>query len=525
MVMRTCHHPILLLAFLAAFMSSACTVIAQDRQEHPRIESHAYAQDTSTPLGAALSNDVKRHENMSGFRLLDNARESLAIRLAMVEAAEKSIDLQYYIIHDDVASNLMLEALLRAAERGVRVRFLIDGITFSEVDGNLAVLDNQPNIQIRVFNPVFKPGIPLMAKLRVGFLDLEGFTRRMHNKSLIVDNQLSVTGGRNLGDEYFDENPDTNFKDLDTLAAGPITARISNSFDKYWNDGNAWLIADLHPVTGDPQKMKDLRARMKKEWADKMDATGGTIRMERLADRLKDGRVPLTWARAELSADEPDKIDQAPGQAASKPLSRLQRLVAQGSTEFLAITPYFVPGDDGVAWFKSLEARNMQVKVLTNSLAATDVVAVHTGYAKYREALVRDGIDLFEFKPIAGQRPKQRLAGSSAPPTASLHSKAYVIDRKDAIVGSYNIDPRSEELNTELIIIIHSPEIAAQLVKLFEHSTAPAQSYHVLYEDGDLVWKTEEKGRVKTYETDPNAGLWRRVQAGFMSLLPIEDQL
>jgi len=485
--------------------------------------SYAVAQDQSTSLGKSLLKDAKAHRYQSGFLLLDNARDSLRIRLAMVEAAEKSIDLQYYILHDDVASNLMLEALLRAAERGVRVRLLIDGISLSEAGENLAILDNQPNIQIRVFNPIVKPAIPLLAKFRIGLPDLERFTRRMHNKAIISDNQLAVTGGRNLGDEYFDDNPDFNFKDLDTLAAGPITDRISKSFDKFWNDDQSYLIADLRPFNTDPAQLQALRKTMKASWAEKMDATGSTLRMERLADRLTKGDVPLIWAKSELSVDGPEKMD---GEAAidSKPKSRLEDLTAQAGKEFLAVSAYYVPGNDGVAWLKGMVDRGMSVKVLTNSLAATDVVAVHTGYSKYRTDVIRAGVDLYEFKPIAGQKSKQRPFGSSAPPTASLHSKMYVIDRKDVIVGSYNLDPRSDELNTELAIIIHSPELAAQAVKLFERSIAPDQAYHVVLKNDDLRWVTQENGSEKIYKSEPEAGI-RRIQAGLIGLLPIEDQL
>lgn len=533
--MHTCHQPVsrffikpaLLLAFLFAFIPAACAITSVDRQENPRIASYAIKQDDTTALGAAMMQEAAAHKGMSGFRLLDNARQSLAMRLAMVEAAEKTLDLQYYIIHNDMASNLMLEALLRAAERGVRVRFLIDGITFSEVDNDLAILNNQPNISIRVFNPLVKPKIPLLAKFRLGFLDTDQFHKRMHNKALITDNQLAVTGGRNLGDEYFDENPDTNFKDLDVIAAGPITDRISKSFDKYWNDENAFLIADLHPKPSDPEEMAALRRDMKEQWAQKMDATGDTLKMERLADVLKSGDLHLIWAKAELSVDVPEKVDvdATEAESESRPLSRMISLLEQSETEFLAVTPYFVPTDAGVDILTGLVDRGMRVKIVTNSLASTDVVAVHTGYRRYREDVIRGGVEMYEYKPIGGQRPKQRLAGASAPPTASLHSKAYVIDGYHVVLGSYNLDPRSTELNTELALIIHSPVIAAQVTKLFNDATSPKQSYHVQLVDDELIWVTQENGQEKIYKTEPNAGIWRRVEAGFMSLLPIEDQL
>lgn len=525
-VMCLMMKPFLLLAFLCAFTASACAITGHGDTEHPKIPSYAIAQDASTSLGEALADDVRRHPGQSGFMLLPNGYDSLKVRLAMVQAAEKTLDLQYYIVHDDIASSIVLEAILQAAERGVRVRFLIDGITLREAGKSLAILDHRKNIEIRVFNPIVKPGAKLLSFLRVGFINPGQALKRMHNKSLIADNQLAVTGGRNIGDEYFDENAEFNFNDLDTLSVGPITGRISRSFDQYWNDGNSWVIGALRPFKANAQDLEELRKEMKKTWDEKVQTEEGRKLLNKdLSRRLKSGDYKMVWAKAELTVDHPDKIEQPAEIEQSEPLAKLEELLRAGKEEFNAVSAYFVPTDYGVAGLKRLKSRGMKVRILTNALAATDVVAVHTGYERYRKEMLESGVELYEFKPVGGKRPRQRLLGSSAPPRASLHSKAYTIDGRIAIVGSYNLDPRSTELNTEIAIIAYSEELAAQLNELFRKSISPEQSYRVLSTPDGLRWVTVEDGQEVVYDREPGAGFGRKLQVKLMSLLPIEDQL
>lgn len=488
--------------------------------------SHAIAQDASTSLGAAMGEDARKNKGKSGFQLLENGDQSLKVRLAMIQAAEKTLDLQYYIVHDDVASNIALEAILRAAERGVRVRFLIDGISLSDAGDSLAILDHRKNIEIRVFNPIIKPSAKVLSFLKVGFLNPETANKRMHNKTIISDNQLAVTGGRNIGDEYFDENSEFNFKDMDILTAGPITNSISKSFDRYWNDEHAWPIGQLKPFKANQKALDALRVEMKKNWDEKLqDEKGRALLQSNLPNRLKTGDIKLVWAPAELTVDVPEKIDAEAGIEESVPLARMEELLRAGKTEFNAVSAYFVPTDYGVEGLKRLTARGMKVRILTNSLAATDVVAVHTGYRKYREDMLNAGIELYEFKPIDGKRPRQRLLGSSAPVRASLHSKVYTIDNKHVILGSYNLDPRSTELNTEIAVVVHSPELAAQVNDIFYKSIAPDQSYRVIKTSQGLRWIGTENGKQVVRDSEPGAGIGRTIEVNLMSLLPIEDQL
>ena len=523
---------------VVALMMTGCTGDGlQSRphaNEYKRASSFAIAQSVRTSIGDALAPSIKSHSQKSGFHLLTKGSDSLDMRLAMIRAAEKTLDMQYYAIHDDVTANLLLEALLRAAERGVRIRFLLDNITFDEVAPSLSALDSVRNIEIRVFNPMTTSDQYFPSRITGLFTDLNKATKRMHNKVIITDNQLAVTGGRNLGDEYFDAAADVNFKDLDILAAGPIVSKMSHSFDLYWNSKEAFPVATLRPAETNPEKLAKIKKQLKENWEKQLKTADGKKLLESsLPSRLKDAEIALIWATSELAADDPGKIDKSEEETVSKPMRWMSYLANKGKKEFIAVSPYFVPQQEGVDWLAALVKRGMSVKILTNSLASTDVVAVHTGYSRYRKDVIDSGVELYEMKPISGRRPPQRLFGASAPAQASLHSKVYIVDRKDIVIGSFNFDPRSVDLNTEITLVIHSPALAAQLLKLINDTMLPDNSYRVLTEARNvnnkqvesLVWVTRDKGKEVRYSNDPKAGIWRNIQLFVTSLLPIEDQL
>lgn len=499
-----------------------------DANDYARHASTAIAQDSSTSLGMALADDEQTHPGQSGFRLLTTGTESLHYRMALIQAAEKSLDLQYYAIHDDVSSNLLLEAVLRAAARGVRVRFLIDSISMKEVGESLSVLDKVKNVEIRVFNPLVTRDQSFISRITGTAADLGKATRRMHNKSMIADNQLAIMGGRNLGDEYFDGNADSNFKDTDIVTAGPVTARLSHNFDEYWNCDDSFPIELIRKPESPRNDVAELKTRLKQRWESELKTEEGRKMLQSdLPHRLKDGEVSLIWARAEVTADKADKVDDK--NAASKPMERIKALLEDAGKEFIVVSPYFVPQKEGVDLLKGLTGRGIDVKVLTNSLASTDVVAVHTGYKRYRKAVLESGVKLYEFKATGGQRPKQRLLGASAPARASLHAKLYVIDRRKVMIGSFNFDPRSISLNTELAVLVDSPQIASQVIEMFNQAVAPRSSYRLEGQgQGDdlrITWITEKDGKEARFSSDPQAGFWRNVQASLISLLPIENQL
>jgi putative cardiolipin synthase len=507
-------------------MLASCRTSVAAR-EFPQTPSHAIGQDEKTRLGENLREDIAANPGKSGFRLLTQGSLSFAARLGLIQAAEKTIDLQYYSMHDDMTSNLLLEAVVRAAQRGVRVRLLLDGIHTGDVEGTLAVLSEFKNIEIRIFNPFATRDDGLGGRVLKALTDIESVNYRMHNKALIADNQMAIIGGRNLGDEYFEENTNLTFRDIDILTAGPVTAGISRSFDDYWNDRQAQPIGRLQRPDHDPVKRQRLRAAMTAEWQKAEQSPDGALMLgKRFSERLRDDDVRLTWAAADVVVDAPEKTQRDAEENSSMPLRRLEALLRAAKSEFIAVSPYFVPQEEGVNYLRDLVARGIRVRVVTNSLASTDVVAVHTGYRRYREDVVAAGVELYEMKPIGGDRPRQRLLGTSAPASASLHAKAYVVDRKEVMIGSFNLDPRSAELNTEIALAIHSPELAAELVKMFEEVTDAESSYRVEAQDGGLVWRgVDETGKAVEKKREPDAGFWRSIQMNLMSVLPIEDSL
>lgn len=493
--------------------------------KHIKTPFYTIAPGPDTGLGRILREPLENHPGLSGFYIFKKGEESLDGRLHLIQSAEKTLDVQYYAISDGVSSNILIEALIRAAERGVRVRLMIDDITTGDMRRSLLALDEIENIQIRIFNPVNKDNQTPLARLIGALTHTDRATRRMHNKALIADNQLAIIGGRNLGDEYFDTHKELSFKDLDVLSAGPVTADISASFDEFWNDDHSFPILQLYKSRAGDKTIGTIRTRLKKNWRKFFHHTANG---RRIGNSMEAGYAPLieklVWAKAELVADASAKIRGA--QNFSPPLQRLKDIVDRAQSEFIIISAYFVPREKGVAWLTSLTGRKMRVKVLTNSLSSTDVVAVHTGYGKHRVPLLQKGVSIYELKPHGDKRTRQRLLGRKGPSYASLHAKAYIVDQEYAVIGSFNFDPRSAYLNTELGLFIHSPELARELLHMFDESILPDTSYRLGLAPGDkLIWATREDGVETRYVTEPKASPWRILQAWLISLLPVEDQL
>lgn len=497
-----------------------------DAVEYTRKSSVAIPQSEQTALGSALAEDISKNPGKSGFRIFEKGGQSLMVRLALIRLAERSIDMQYYGIGNDTSSHLMMKALLLAAERGVRVRVLIDSFTIAQMKESLIVMESVPNIEVRVFNPMTTRDQPFFSRLKGMFTDIHFVNKRMHNKAFIADNQLALVGGRNVSDAYFEADDALDFKDIDVLTAGPMTAAISESFDAYWNDKNAFPIGAVYSKKSDPQERIRLVALLDSDWAAGLkDARRQLQLVAPLRDVLQNPDMALTWAHADLAVDDPSKIETPREENESDPLNKMMALLRGAKSEFLIISAYFVPMDSGVKWLAGLREKGMAVKVLTNSLASTDVVAVHSGYEPYRKDLLKSGIELYEQMPADGRRSAQRLIGRSQPPRAGLHSKVYVIDARYTLIGSFNLDPRSVELNTEMAVIIDSPEIAARMKRMFDRSISPESSYRLaLTADQDIVWNCIENGRKIHYKSEPRAGFWRTIQNKVSHVIP-EDQL
>ncbi|MDR8049139.1 phospholipase D family protein [Burkholderia cenocepacia] len=491
--------------------------------------SHALSADTATPLRDALAAPEAAHPGQSGFRLLADGAIALQMRIALARAATKTLDMQYYIATEDTTGKLLLGAALYAADRGVRVRMLVDDLNFDDIDRVMAALNTHRNIEIRVFNPFGASQRGMVERTTNFFTRIDSFTRRMHNKAMIADNQIAIVGGRNLGDEYFSASPTLQFRDLDVLAAGPVTNDISKSFDDYWASASSYPLRVLNHQTFDPKDLDAMRDELRDHWRKNADPYNAKpLNATPLARQIARDELELVWAPAEFKVDAPDKVARPTGTYVSPPMQRLAELTHGAQKEFLAFSPYFVPHDAGVKILGDTTARGVRVAIVTNSLAATDAVAVQAGYAPYRVPLLQRGVDLYEFKSQPDQQPA-RLFGSRS--RASLHAKAYVIDRQILVIGSLNLDPRSAYLNTELALVIHSPVLAQQAAAIFARVTQPDESYRVTLAkrtDGSppaLEWTGTDGGQPTTYHVDPHAGLLRNVMTGIFTLLPVDDQL
>lgn len=502
-----------------------------------RTDSSAISPDTPGPLANSFAAARAAHPGESGLRLLVNGGDALSARIALARSATHTLDMQYYIAEEDNTGKLLLEAAIRAAQRGVRVRMLFDDLGFKDIDSTMAVLNSTPNIEVRIFNPFAtrrEHGVERVANV---VTHLDTLTRRMHNKAMIADNQAAITGGRNLGDEYFDASKSITFRDVDILSVGPIVPQVSASFDVFWNSEQSYPLKALNNQHFDPAEIAAVRTKLLDHWNEMSSLTGGpNLDEPPLARQIRTGEMPLTWAPASFYSDSPRKIVAPTDDYVSPPVERLRSLAQDAKSEFLIISPYFVPRDASIDALGAMVARGVHVSVLTNSLAATDAPAVQAGYAPARVPLLEKGVKLYEFKPIDGKR-KAGLAGSHS--RASLHAKAYVLDRRILVVGSLNLDPRSVGLNTEIAMEVQSPALAEQVVKLFGEASSLDESYRVTLADKEtiaemtaagkqaspLVWTTLEDGKLMQYNFDPDAGLWRNVLTGLFFILPLKDQL
>lgn len=514
-----------LLVAAALVLVAGCSTM---RHEVPRPESHAFDQPLSTTLGRGLAAGLAATPGLSGFRLLPTGQDAFVARAALADAAERSLDLQYHIVSRDATGTLLLYRALRAAQRGVRVRLLVDDLDAGGRDDDYAAMAAHPNVQVRVFNPFARRYVPGLSRL-IDYLG-EGarLNHRMHNKLWIADNAAAVLGGRNLGDAYFNADGGANYADLDVLTAGPLVVEASRSFDAFWNSPWADPIEVFTGPTRDTAKFDALMARMaaqalafsEGEYAQALGATD-------LGWQLGGGQLALTAAPATLLYDPPAKLQAVPPAPTAHIVARLRAAVEAVQQELLIVSPYFVPGEQSVAVLCRLQRRGTRVRILTNSLASTDVVAVHAGYVRYRPRLLACGISLHELRPsVLGPGSLRRVLSS----VVSLHGKAIVFDRQAVLIGSMNIDPRSRLTNTEIGMLIDSTELARQLVAWFDEATAPERAFRVeLTEPGNpasaLVWTGHEAGQPVRLDHEPLARWWQYLAGALYSILIPEEML
>jgi len=501
----------------------------------PRLDgvqaSHAIPASDTAPLDRAVLGELGADPRVSSVRLVDQNALAFAYRAASAAASERTLDVQYYAWHDDLTGKLLAAELMRAAERGVRVRVLVDDVNARAKHDVLLVADQHPNLKVRIFNPFYSRHGTL-ARIGEFLFNSRRLNRRMHNKAWIADNRIAIVGGRNIGDEYFGASAEANTRDLDLVMVGPIVADVSREFDEYWNSPNAVPVSRFEGRKPKPGELEALveGARQFRDGAGTTPYIAALRDPQQRADLIAKAPPPLKVRHIELLVDDPAKVGEkadATGADTSRVLLELADKVDQATQEVLIVSPYFVPGAQGTRSLTAEVARGMHIAVLTNSLAATDVAAVHAGYARYRRELLRGGVDLYEMKPLVGSGDGKRRLSVTGSSEASLHTKAMVIDRHWVFVGSMNLDPRSAKLNTEMGVLVDSAELAEQLRGQFELDTSPEFSYRVVVEEPghELVWYDRVDGKERRSEHEPDASVWRRMGATALRALPIESLL
>lgn len=500
-------------AFLASLFLVAC---AQFPSLDKRTVSTAYIDTADTTLGRAIVPLAAKHVGNAGVTPLMSGGSAFAARALMAQAAERSIDIQNYIWHDDMAGVLLFDALVDAANRGVRVRLLLDDNNTVGMDGVLAALDSHDNIEVRLFNPFVQRNWRWLGYLT----DFARLNRRMHNKSYTVDNQATIIGGRNVGDEYFGASEEFQFIDLDVLAVGPVVTEVSKDFDRYWESASSYPV-DLILAPANEGGLDELKARARSIREDER-AAGYVKAMNELplVKQLLDGSIELEWAVTRMVSDDPSK---GLGEADDHEMlpQRLGRIFGVPEQDLFMVSSYFVPTKAGVDYLTALAESGVQVTILTNSLEATDVAAVHAGYAKRRLPLLQSGITLYELKKVTSPAAfrDRGLTGSSA---SSLHAKTLSVDGQKIFIGSFNFDPRSARLNTEIGFVIESPRLAQNLPAALEKQAADMAYRVFLSDSNELRWEEVKDGERIVHTSEPGASVWRLMGVWILSHLPIE---
>ena len=487
---RTAPWPVL--AALALVMSG-CVGLPRHVDKS---RSVALPHPETTTLGRLVAAE-EPNKALSGIHVLASGEEALADLVTLADHAERTLDVQYYIIHQDDSARLLLRHVREAADRGVRVRVLVDDLNTVGEDRRFLHLSEHANVEVRVFNPFPRGRFATWTRFVASAGDIPRINHRMHNKLFVADNALAITGGRNIGDEYFTRDPHSNFIDLDVVAAGAIVPELSASFDAFWNSKYAFPIAAVaSPVRaeGAPAPPPDAAGAAKANWLER---------------ELDSGRVGLMWVPSTVLADRPGKIASETSPDEETIANDLATLMLSAKRELIVISPYFVPGKDGLAMFAKLVAQGVHVRILTNSLASTDSPLVHNGYSRYRVPLLKLGVELSEVRPKLGQRRARfhPFRGSHA----SLHAKALVIDQRTVFIGSMNMDARSARTNSELGLVMRSTEIARQVTSLLDDISADG-SYRLQLVDhsNQIEWSSGEPGAQKTWHSDPETTAMQR---------------
>ena len=525
--------PVALAAFALAQLVG-CATLPPGAQYHKQA-SVAFAHPQDAHIAQVFAPAAAAHSGDSAFRILSRGIDGFSIRMQLIQQAQHALDLQYFIFRQDHSGQMITEALLQAADRGVHLRLLVDDGATLPGDGRIVLLAAHPNVEVRIFNPFAYRGNSTTLRAMEFALHHRRLDYRMHNKLLVADNASALIGGRNVGDQYFQIDPQGQYADDDVFVSGPTVQKLSATFDNFWNSALAIPVEALsggHPSAAQLAAYRDVlaQAHQKAQQAGAIylrEAASG----EPLAGILK-GELPVVWAPAQVVCDPPDKINhQEHGPRRPFVYEPVTQAVAAVHSEFLMITPYFIPTPREAQALKDLRQRNVRVGVLTNSLESTTEVSAHAGYQRHRTEMLQAGVELHEVRaaPDTARGTGQPVALSRYG-NYGLHAKLYAFDRSRLFIGSMNFDQRSARLNTEIGLLIESSELAQQAVARYDAMTQLANAYQVTLQADPTghshpLWRTSIEGKLVETKHEPSRNAWRGLQDDFLRLMPIDDEL
>jgi len=491
---------------------SACATPLKEEQQQQSFSLKSSAWEV-------LQDNLPSSEDVSWFDVQAVGPDALRWRLALIDTATTSIDAQYFIWEEDAVGSLLLDRLLQAADRGVRVRMLIDDSFLAGEDQLALAADAHPNLELRIFNPFEVRSENMLVRYVENLNDYERTNHRMHNKLLISDGQVAVVGGRNIAEEYFGFNAELNFRDFDLMVTGKVVPDISNSFDLYWNSGWAYPVAEVDHKKGAAGDLDRLQAELKSRAASLSGWLGPRDSAPRdWSGEWRDLAPTLLPGRAKILQDNPHFEGESP------PIQAAQQIVSQlrdAQQEVMSVSAYLVPSAAMIQIAAELSGRGVDVKALTNSLASNNHVPAHSAYRHHRKELLLAGVDLYELKPDAPERSQFEAPGFRAD-HIGLHAKILVLDRQRLFVGTINADPRSMVLNTEVSLMIDSPELAEAVISVFSSDFQPQNSWRVMLDDkGTMSWHSSEG----VLDRQPSSSTWRRLSDSLYGMLPIDDQM
>jgi len=497
----------------------------------PSFQASQY-QIKDTKIGRSISKQTKLHAKLSGHYILSDGMQALSSIIQLVEKAKQTLDLQYYIYHDDNTGQLLASALIKSADRGVRIRILLDDIFSSSSIVLMTKLNQHTNIEIRYFHPVTRYK---WLKPIVLITDFKRINRRMHNKAFIADNSVSIIGGRNIGDAYFLSKHHFLFTDVDMLSIGPVVKKISNSFDRYWNSKWAASLNSFRGLSAIDFTIEQSRQELSKHERQVYNSSfGKLLKQTSVGYDLLNGNLPLLWTKTKLMVDPPKKIASYRKRNPEYLQSQLKPFLHQAKVDVKIITPYFIPQREGIRWIKKLRKRGVEVSILTNSFASNDVALAHTGYQRYRRKLLKMGVQLYEFKPNAFRKQRKMADWLKKIPKESLHAKTVIIDNKFVMIGSANLSPRSKYLNTEIGILINNKRFATRATVLFKMLSGPSNSFKLAIKKekngssyGNITWSTYSAvlGEYIQYQREPDTWILPHIGASVLGILPLEGLL